>query len=41
MSLLKTLSAIICITFLVLPAQAGKRTPGKYSGVVVFDRWDG
>jgi hypothetical protein len=26
---------------LVLPAEGGERGPGKYSGVVVFDRWDG
>src|SRR5262249_10312392 len=24
-----------------LPAEGGERSPGKYSGVVVFDRWDG
>jgi hypothetical protein len=24
----------------VVPAQAGIRGPGKYSGVVIFDRWD-
>lgn len=41
MSLLKTLPAIICMILLVVPAQAGERGPGKYSGVVVFDRWDG
>ena len=41
MSLLKTLPVFVCAILLVLPAQAGKRAPGKYRGVVVFDRWDG
>ena len=41
MSLLQTLPTIIWVIVLVLPVQAGERTPGKYSGVVVFDRWDG
>lgn len=41
MTRLKVLSAVICITLLGLPARAGERTPGKYSGVVVFDRWGG
>ena len=26
---------------LCTPANAGIRGPGKYSGVVIFDRWDG
>jgi hypothetical protein len=41
MSPLKTVPAIICLIFLLLPAEAGIRSAGKYSGVVVFDRWDG
>jgi hypothetical protein len=24
----------------ILTAQAGIRAPGKYCGVIVFDRWD-
>src|SRR5215472_8656756 len=34
--LLASLSVSLCT-----PANAGIRGPGKYSGVVVFDRWDG
>jgi len=34
--LLASLSVSLCT-----PANAGIRGPGKYSGVVIFDRWDG
>jgi hypothetical protein len=41
MSPLKAIPAVICMMLLVLPnAEGGERGPGKYSGVVVFDRWD-
>lgn len=40
MSLSRTLLAIFCVIHMVLPAHAGIRDAGKYSGVVVFDRWD-
>jgi hypothetical protein len=29
------------IVLAIFPCQAGIRGPGKYSGVVIFDRWDG
>jgi len=32
--------ASLCVS-LCTPANAGIRGPGKYSGVVIFDRWDG
>jgi hypothetical protein len=41
MSLWKHLAIFICVILPIIPAEAGIRTPGKYSGVVVFDRWDG
>jgi hypothetical protein len=38
------LSLLVFSSFLLFPTdscQGGIRSPGKYSGVVVFDRWDG
>ena len=34
--------ALVCIlaSRFIIPARAGLRGPGKYCGVVVFDRWD-
>jgi hypothetical protein len=34
-------SLLLSALLIALPAFAGERTPGKYSGAVVFDRWDG
>jgi hypothetical protein len=43
----KFASQALCVLILAIladelatPAHAGLRGPGKYSGVVVFDRWD-
>lgn len=38
-----TIGAICCLGFLLCAVlcHAGIRAPGKYSGVVIFDRWDG
>jgi hypothetical protein len=41
MSFVKTLPIVICLIFTASFTQAGIRAPGKYCGVVVFDRWDG
>ena len=32
---------ILALVFSAFPCFGGIRSPGKYSGVVVFDRWDG
>lgn len=32
---------MLCLAFFAVVAFAGLRGPGKYNGVVVFDRWDG
>ena len=40
---LRTICAALCCTLalgILFPVRAGLRGPGKYSGVVVFDRWD-
>src|SRR5437660_12866256 len=35
-----SLAVVMLFVCCVLVAQAGLRGPGKYCGVVVFDRWD-
>jgi hypothetical protein len=39
-TLLPCLTLILLTVGFALLAHAGLRGPGKYSGVVVFDRWD-
>ena len=41
MTILQALLSVVCIVLVALPARAGIRSAGKYSGVVIFDRWDG
>jgi hypothetical protein len=47
LALYRTLPQAICVVLIcalacsfILTAQAGIRAPGKYCGVIVFDRWD-
>jgi hypothetical protein len=41
MSPIRFLVVVLCATVLAVSVRSGERTPGKYSGVVVFDRWGG
>jgi hypothetical protein len=33
-------AALLCLILIAIPSHASYRAPGKYSGVVIFDRWD-
>lgn len=38
---MRTAAIGLCLFTLVVPSDAGIRAPGKYAGIVIFDRWDG